>query len=239
MMFIGVPNFADSLEAVRTLVYDKKRYTLEELVWQLENDFPDETVRLDCLNNAPKYGNDIGEVDGLAAWSINTACDYLDELSARWGYIFYAQPFTFLWMVDHGKTCGASADGRRKGEILAYSVSPMQGRDHAGFTALVNTLCSLPTKRAPGSTSAIVEADPVFFNDENIDYFTELMFAGAEKGLCNVQFNVVTADTLRDAQIHPENHRNLAVRVSGFSQKFCLLDKTLQDHIIARTKHRM
>ena len=126
---------------------------------------------------------------------------------------------------------------RRKGEILAYSVSPMQGRDLGGFTALINSLAGLPTKKAPGTASAIVEADPRLFSDENIPFFADVLLTGAEKGLSNVQFNVVNAETLRDAQQHPEKHRNLAVRVFGFSQKFNLLDKNLQDHIIHRTKH--
>jgi formate C-acetyltransferase len=237
MMFFGVPNLADSLAAINRLIFQEKRYTMGALMEQLRNNFPDEAVRLDFVNKAPKFGNDVAEVDSLMAEILNMACDYLQELSVKHGYMFFAQPFTFLWMVDHGKTSAASADGRRNGEILAYSVSPMQGRDHNGFTALINSLSSLPTKKTPGTTSAIVEADPQLFTDRNIPYFADILRAGAEKGLCNVQFNVVTAETLLDAQVHPENHRNLAVRVSGFSQKFYLLDKTIQDHIIGRTKH--
>ena len=107
-----------------------------------------------------------------------------------------------------------------------------------GFTALINSLCSLPTTKAPGCTSAIVEVEPKLFSDKNLSAFADILLTAAAQGLCNIQFNVVDADILRDAQLHPENHRNLAVRVSGFSQKFCLLDKNMQDHIIARTKHQ-
>lgn len=238
MMLLGIPNLADSLTALRELVYVKKIYTLEEIIYQLINDFPDETVRLDLINKAPKFGNDIDEVDSLAAEIMSFACDWLDELSKKYGYSFHAQPFTFLWMVDHGRLTAATPDGRHKGEIMAYSVSPMQGRDFNGFTSLINSISSLPTVKAPGTTSAIVEVDPQLFTDKNIGSFADILLAAAGKGLCNVQFNVVDAETLIDAQKHPDKYRNLAVRVSGFSQKFYLLDKTMQDHIISRTKHK-
>ena len=101
----------------------------------------------------------------------------------------------------------------------------------------MRSLCKLPTKRTSATTSAIVEVDPHLFTDRNIPLFADLMRAAAQQGLSNVQFNVVDADTLLDAQRHPERHRGLAVRVSGFSQKFSLLDRALQDHIINRTKH--
>ncbi len=237
IMLGGIPNLADSLMAVKKLVFEEERLTLTELLYQLENDFPDEAVRLDLVNKAPKFGNDIDEVDDIACEITDFACDVLEELSEKYGLMFHAQPFTFLWMIDHGRETAATPDGRHKGEIIAYSVSPMQGRDFNGFTALLNSIAKLPTKRAPGTTSAIVEVDPKLFTDANIDRFVDILLAASERGLCNVQFNVVSAQTLLDAQKHPEKYNNLAVRVSGFSQKFNLLDRRMQDHIIGRTKH--
>ena len=87
------------------------------------------------------------------------------------------------------------------------------------------------------TTSAIVEVDPKLFTDKNIGILADILLAGAAKGLSNVQFNTIDADTLIDAKAHPEKYNNLAVRVSGFSQKFNLLSPELQDHIIGRTKH--
>lgn len=237
IMLLGLPNLADSLAAVRDLVFEQKRFTMEELLYQLKNDFPDEAFRLDLIHKAPKFGNDDPKVDQLANQLMDTACRSVENCSKEYGYCFHAQPFTFLWLVDHGRNTAATPDGRRNGENIAYSVSPMQGRDFNGFTALINSLSCLPTKKAPACTSAIVEADPQLFTDKNIPYIADIMLTAAAKGLSNIQFNIVNAETLIDAQKHPEKHRNLAVRVSGFSQKFCLLDKPLQDHIIARTKH--
>ena len=237
VMLMGVPNLADSLEVIRKFVYEEKKYTLAELKEILINDYPDESVRLEFINKAPKFGNDIESVDSIAYDIIDKFCDYLDEAQEKYGLNFIAQPFTFLWMISHGKHCIASPDGRKKGEILAYSLSPMQGRDFNGLTSLFNSLSKLPTKRTPGTTSAIVEIDPKLFTDRNIPLLASVLFAAGSQGLQNVQFNTIDADILMDAKLHPEKHKNLAVRVSGFSQKFNLLVPELQDHIISRTKH--
>jgi len=237
IMLDGIPNLADSLEAIREFVYKRKTCTLEELKAILEQDFPDESVRLEMINKAAKFGNDIESVDSLAADLIHTACDVLEELSRKFELSFHPQPFTFWWMVDRGQETAATPDGRHRGEIIAYSVSPMQGRDFNGLTALLNSISRLPTKRTPGTTSAIVEVDPKLFTDRNISVLTDILYAAAENGLENVQFNTIDADTLIDAQKHPEKYNNLAVRVSGFSQKFNLLSEDLQNHIIGRTKH--
>lgn len=238
IMLGGVPNLADSLQAIKTLVYDEKRYTLRKVKEILEADFPDERVRLEFVNKAPKFGNDIDSVDMIAKDIIDISCDYLEEFSDIYGLSFHAQPFTFLWMIEHGRESAASPDGRRKGEVIAYSLSPMQGRDFKGLTALFNSLSKLPTKRTPGTTSAIVEVDPKLFTDKNIPHLVTILMVSSKKGLENVQFNTVDADTLIDAKKNPDKYRNLAVRVSGFSQKFCLIAPDLQDHIIARTKHK-
>ncbi|MBQ3050256.1 MAG: helix-turn-helix domain-containing protein [Oscillospiraceae bacterium] len=237
VMFGGVPNLADSLAVIKKFVYDDKTYTLERLKNVLENNFPDEAERLTFVNKAPKYGNDIDEVDEIAADLIDKGCDMLVRLSKKYAIEFHAQPFTYLWMLDQGHHSAASPDGRRKGETTAYSCSPMQGRDFNGLTAMLNSIAKLPGKKAPGTVSAIVEIDPKLFCDRNLDAMTDIFIAASQKGLCNVQFNIIDADTLIDAQKHPEHYNNLAVRVSGFSQKFNLLSTDLQNHIIGRTKH--
>lgn len=237
VMLGGIPNLADSLEVIRKFVYTDKKYSLKELKYILENNYPDESVRLEFLNKAAKFGNDIDDVDLIAVDIVNIACDYLEELSEKYGLSFHAQPFTFLWMIDHGKHSAATPDGRRKGEIIAYSVSPMQGRDFNGLTAVLNSIAKLPTKRTPGTTSAIIEVDPKLFTARNISVLTDIFLASSNKGLQNVQFNTIDADTLMEAQKYPEKYNNLAVRVSGFSQKFNLLSPEMQNHIIGRTKH--
>jgi formate C-acetyltransferase len=210
---------------------------LAELKEILENNYPDESVRLAFMNKAAKFGNDMDEVDSIAVSITDHACDQLDILSEKYGISFHAQPFTYLWMIVHGERSCASPDGRKAGEPIAYSVSPMQGRDFSGLTAIMNSISKLPTQKTSGTTSAIVEVDPKLFTDRNIDALTDVLVVAGRKGLSNVQYNVVDAETLMDAKKHPEKYNNLAVRVSGFSQKFNLLNEDLQDHIIGRTKH--
>jgi formate C-acetyltransferase len=113
----------------------------------------------------------------------------------------------------------------------------MQGRDQRGLSALIHSLAKLPQHMAAGSTSAIVEAEPVLFAGENLDHLVTLLQTAIQEGVGQLQFNVVSEETLRRAQAEPDKYRNLAVRVSGFSQRFCLLSQEIQDHIIARTKH--
>ncbi len=237
VMLAGLPNLADSLAVIKKFVYEERKYTLPQLREILEQDFPVESVRLEFIKKAPKFGNDIEEVDSIANDLLNFACDELEKCSEKYGRSFHAQPFTFLWMFDHGRVSAASPDGRKKGEIIAYSVSPMQGRDFNGLTAVLNSIAKLPTKRTPGSASAIIEVDPKLFTDKNIGILTDILIAAGKTGLSNVQFNTIDANTLIDAQKYPEKYNNLAVRVSGFSQKFNLLGKDMQDHIIGRTKH--
>ena len=237
IMLGGVPNLADSLAVIRKFVYQEKKYTLTELKKILEEDYPDDRIRLEFINKAPKFGNDIDEVDQIAVDLVNHACDELEKLSVKYERAFHAQPFTFLWMIDQGEHSAASPDGRKKGEPIAYSVSPMQGRDFNGLTAVLNSIAKFPTTRTPGTTSAIVEIDPKLFTDRNIGALTDILIAASKKGLSNVQFNTVDADTLISARDYPDKYNNLAVRVSGFSQKFNLLSPELQEHIIGRTKH--
>lgn len=238
IMLCGIPNLVDSLLTVRKLVYDDKRCTLDYMRSQLEADFPDEAFRRECMNRSVRYGNDEDEADLLAAEIIDLSCDILDAMDQKYGCSFHPQPFTYLWMIDHGNVSAASPDGRHRGETIAYSMSPMQGRDMNGFTAVMNTLSKLPSKRCPGTISAIIEVDPKLFTDDNLPVFADILLSSAGRGLSNVQFNTIDADTLLDAQKNPEKHAGLAVRVSGFSQKFNLLEKPLQDHIIGRTKHQ-
>lgn len=236
-MPMGIPNVADSLAAIEFKVYQKAELTLPELVEALRADFPLESLRLALLNQVPKFGNDDDIVDTLAARVFRHYCMLMREVSDLYGISFLAQPFTFLWLVEAGKLTAATPDGRHRGENLAYSVSPMQGRDFKGLSALVNSLAKLPQRLAAGSTSAIVETEPVLFSDGNIDHLVTLLSLAIKKGVGQLQFNVVNEETLRKAQAEPDKYRNLAVRVSGFSQKFCLLSREIQDHIIARTKH--
>ncbi len=146
--------------------------------------------------------------------------------------------FSFTLMLGMGAATGATPDGRLAGEPLAYSVSAVQGRDERGLTAMLMSLSRLPHYLAAASSSAIIEVDPVLLEGEGQARFADLLQTAIRQGVGQMQWNVVSAELLRKAQTNPEAYRSLCVRVSGFSQQFILLNKDLQEHIIARTKHR-
>jgi hypothetical protein len=146
--------------------------------------------------------------------------------------------FSFLCNLDFGRCLGATPDGRKAGEPIAYSLSAQQGRDERGATAMLKSLAHLPHDRAAGASAAIIELDPAVVEGEaGVERLTTLMRAALAMEIGQLQFNVVTVEKLRQAQKDPEHYGDLPVRVAGFSQKFKLVPPDLQEHIIARTKH--
>ncbi len=236
---IGIPNVADSLWAVDKLVFREGALTMRELVAALDADFDGcEPLRLMLLNRAEKYGNDCPEVDEWAARVAGHYCDHVGSLRTWFGGTFHAHLFSFLWNVNPcGVKTAALPDGRKAHEPLAYSLSSTAGRDRQGITAFFNSLSRIPHEKAAGSSSAIIELAPSFFEGEGRGKFMQVLRAAIDAGVGQMQFNVVSADRLRQAQEDPEHFGNIIVRVSGFSQEFRLVDKPLQDHIIERTKH--
>jgi formate C-acetyltransferase len=236
---IGIPNVADSLWAVQKLIFDEKQLCMAELLEALDRDYEGcEPLRLMLLNRAEKYGNDCPEVDAWAARAAEHICDTLAGHRTWFGGSFHAHLFSFLWNVGPcGDVTGATPDGRRAGEPLAYSLSASAGRDRQGLTAFFNSLAKMPHKKAAGSSSAIVELAPSFFEGAGRAKFVEVLQRAIAAGVGQMQFNVVSAERLRQAQEDPEHYGNIIVRVSGFSQEFRLVDRPLQNHIIERTKH--
>ncbi|MFH1008256.1 MAG: pyruvate formate lyase family protein [Candidatus Latescibacterota bacterium] len=237
---IGIPNVADSLAAIRKLVFEEGTLSLDQLGRLLRTNYEGaEKERLTLLRKAPKYGNDEDEVDCIAAEVAAHYCQLMHGHRTVSGGRFHVHLFSFVWHLNPcGDKTGASPDGRHAGDPLAYSLSPMQGRDATGLTAVLNSLIKMPHHLAAASSSAIIEVDPALFEGARRDQLVAILKTSIDRGLGQLQLNVVTVDTLKKAQQEPETYRNLQVRVSGYSYRFCLLDRAMQDHIIARTKHR-
>ncbi|MHB0999665.1 MAG: pyruvate formate lyase family protein [Armatimonadota bacterium] len=235
---VGVPNIADSLASLKTAVFDDNLVSPSDMLNALRDNFSGkEDLRLYLKNRMPKYGNDDLLVDTFASDIVSQYCKQLDKYEAPNGGNYFVHLFTFTLMISMGKQTGASPDGRLSREPLAYSLSPAQGRDKEGLTAVINSLSRIPHHLAAASSSAILEADPKLLEGPGREAFVDLLITAVKQGVGQMQFNVVSADTLREAQRNPERYSNLCVRVSGFSQQFSLLDREMQDHIIARTKH--
>jgi formate C-acetyltransferase len=238
--FMGTANTADSLRAMEKLVFKEGKVGKAELLEALRTNFEGaQGLRQMLLNDAEKYGNDQKEVDEIAAWVANDFIDLMDGYRSALGGRFHVHLFSFLQNVYFGRGMGATPDGRKAGEPIAYSLSAQQGRDEKGVTAMLNSLSKLPHDRAAGASAAIIDIDPKLVQGQaGIDRLSQIVRAAIRMGVGQMQFNVVTEERLRQAQTEPEKYGNIPVRVAGYSQMFKLLPAELQEHVIARTKHR-
>jgi formate C-acetyltransferase len=237
--FMGTANTADSLWAMKKLVFEEGKVGKEELLEALKANFEGaEGLRQMLLNGAEKYGNDKKDVDEIAAWVANDFIDLMDGYRSALGGRFHVHLFSFLQNVYFGRGLGATPDGRKAGEPIAYSLSAQQGRDEKGVTALLNTLAKLPHSRAAGASAAIIDLNPKLVDGEKgAKQMAQIVRSAIKMGVGQMQFNVVTVERLRQAQKDPERYGNIAVRVAGYSQMFKLLPAELQEHVISRTKH--
>ncbi|MEA4965955.1 MAG: formate C-acetyltransferase/glycerol dehydratase family glycyl radical enzyme [Oscillospiraceae bacterium] len=235
---IQVANVADSLAAIKALVYDRKTLSAEHLLRALQTNFQDdELTRLTLLNQAPKYGNDIEWVDALGAKWANYFADGLTKYRNGRGGIYQMGLYTVSAHVPMGQNVGASADGRHARDPLADGgVSAMYGRDIHGPTALLHSVSRLPFEKAGNGSLLNMKFLPSFFRtEEGIEKFTDLIRAFVRLGISHIQFNVLNESDLLAAQKEPEKYRGLTVRVAGYTAYFTELAHDLQDEIIART----
>jgi len=238
--FLGAPNIADSLMALKKLLFEEKHFTAGELLDALRKNFEgQEPLRQMLLKDAPKYGNDHGETDEFACRACEHFIALMDRMRSPLNGRYYVHLFTFLCNIQFGKSLGATPDGRRAGQPLAYSLSAHQGRDEHGLTAMINSLAKLPHDQCGGATAAILEIDPALVKGEaGVERLSQTIQTAIGMGVGQMQWNVTTVERLRKAQEDPEKYGNIPVRVAGFSQMFKLINRELQDHIIARTKHK-
>jgi formate C-acetyltransferase len=237
---IQAANVADSLAAVKKLVFEQKKIKPEELLRALEADFETyEQLRLVLLNRVPKYGNDVAWVDELGAQWVKTFAEGLKQYSNVRGGPYHTGLYTVSAHVPMGQNVGATPDGRRAGEPLADGgVSAMYGRDLQGPTALLKSVSRIPARYGSNGTLLNMKFLPDFFEtEEKRAKFDALLRAFVRLRINHVQFNVVGAETLRAAQNNPEEYRSLTVRVAGYTAYFTELAGDLQNEIIARTAY--
>jgi len=235
---VGVANVGDSLAAVRKLVFEEKEISIEELENVLANNFDGhEALRQKLLNNAPKFGNDIDEVDELAREGALIYCKEVEKYENPRGGSFQPGLYPVSANVPLGAATGATPEGRLAGTPLADGVSPVGGRDQNGPTAAVNSVAKLDHHIASNGTLLNQKFHPSALEGENGSRNLNALIGSFfdQKGF-HIQNNVVSGDVLREAQKNPDNYKNLVVRVAGYSAHFVSLDKSLQDDIISRTE---
>ena len=247
---VGIANMADSLAAIKKLVYEEKKITPEQLWNAILDDFQSEEnkkIQEMLVNEAPKYGNDNDYVDDLA---VECYEPYIDEIrkypSTRYargpiGGIRYAGTSSISANVGQGMGTMATPDGRNAKEPLAEGCSPAHNADKSGPTAVFKSITKLPTEKITGGVLLNQKMTPQMLSTEENKQKLEMMLRAFFNRLhgYHVQYNIVSRETLLDAQAHPEKHKDLIVRVAGYSAFFNVLSRKTQDDIIGRTEQSL
>jgi formate C-acetyltransferase len=239
---IGIANLSDSLYVIKKVVYDNKEMTLPKLLEILDTNYKGyETLRQRFINKFEKYGNDVDEVDYLGSEILAYYCKEVEKYKNIRGGFFQPGSYTVSAHIPLGEAVGATPDGRLNGEQLADGgLSPMVGRDKNSPTAVLKSVSKLDNYLTSNGSLLNVKFNPsVLEGDEGIRKLVGFLQAFMRLKLQHIQFNVISAKTLRDAQKHPEKYKNLVVRVAGYSAIFVELNKSIQDDIINRTEHSL
>jgi choline trimethylamine-lyase len=233
---IGLADGVNSLAAVKKLVYDEKRLTLDELRAALRADFEGfDEVRDLCLA-APKYGNDDDKADRYVRHFAHLVVTEHDKYATLTGGTMMPSWYPVSSNVPQGMTVAALPSGRKAGAPLADGVSPNQGTDRLGPTAVLRSVGKFQHEDLDGGTLLNVKFEPqVLAGDEGLQRFAAYLRGFLDLPIYHVQFNVVKEETLRRAQAEPSEYRSLLVRVAGYSAFFVELHKDIQDDIISRT----
>ena len=236
---VQVANVADSLAAVEQAVFQEKWLSGQELLDALRTNYDGaEVLRQRLIHRVPKFGNDNARVDRYAGKWGDRYAELVEQHATIRGGVYQPGFYTVSAHVPMGAHVGATPDGRHAGTPLADGgLSPTAGRDRRGATAVLQSVSKLDLKLASNGTLLNMKFLPSFFaGDQALDKFVLLLRGFCRLHIPHVQFNVVSAATLRAAQANPEEYRSLVVRVAGYSAYFTELDKDLQNEIISRTE---
>ena len=236
---VGLGTMTDVLSSLKYNVFDKKHIRMTDLLKALKNNFKgDEPLRQRLLNKTPKYGNDDDYADGIMR-SIFEA--YYQEVTGRpnaKGGFYQINLLPTTVHVYFGKVTGATPDGRKANDPLSEGISPVQGADRQGPTAVIKSASKMDHVRTGGTLLNQKFSPQLLADDDGIDKLAFLIRSYFKMDGHHIQLNVISADTLREAQKHPEKYRDLIVRVAGYSDYFVDIGKDLQNEIIRRTEHR-
>ena len=239
MQHTGIANAVNSLLAIRKAVFEEKLVTLPQLSKILKNNYEGSEELLEYIRSkCPKFGNDHEEADALAARLVNEIAAKTDSMKNERGGSFMAGFYSVFHHASLGRLTGALPDGRLAGESLANGLSPAQGTDVEGPTAVIHSFRGMDQTLFSNGMVLDMKFSPSFWKSENhILMLRKMIEVYFEEGGQEIQLNVVDRETLLDAKAHPEKHKNLIVRVSGFSAYFVTLFEELQDEIIRRTEY--
>lgn len=241
---VGIGSLGNSIAAIKKLVFDDKLLTTGQLKHALDTNFMDGTtaptgaeIQQLCLH-APKYGNDDPYVDNITKDLLNIMVKELRKYKTDVGGRFQATISPVSAHIAYGMMCGATPDGRNMGVPLSEGCSPAQGSDINGPTATVKSVANLEHINLAQGTIFNMRMHPAALaNRTGLMKWADLVRTYFDMGGWEIQFNIVDAETLKAAQLTPEEYKNLVVRVVGYSAFFVNLGKPVQDDIISRTEH--
>ncbi len=235
---VGIGTLADCFSAITTQVFETHAVDMDELMRAMALNFEgSERLRQLILNRTPRYGNDDDRADDLMREGFEMFYEAVNGRPNTKQGVYRIQMLPTTCHVYFGSVTGATPDGRLSGMPVSEGISPVQGADRTGPTAVLRSAAKMDHARTGGTLLNQKFTPDLLAGEEGIEDLTRLVRSYFTMGGHHIQFNVVDAATLRAAQQHPEQHRDLIVRVAGYSDYFCDLGKTLQDEIIARTEH--
>ncbi len=237
---LGAPNVADSMYAMKELVFEQKKYSMSELIKALEADWKDnELIRRDFLNQ-PKFGNDINDVDQMVIRVSDHIRDVLKSKINIKGFPFRPSLFQYMGHTYAGIFVGATPDGRKADEPVAHGNNPMHGRNTEGISATMRSFCKIDYTKFQGGSFQI-ELQPSFFPEGSrrgdlVEAFAQGFF---EQGGVQINLNTIDLEKLKEAMIHPEKEefKNLVVKVTGYSAHFVVMDKKFQEEFLQRVNY--
>ncbi len=239
---IALASAADSLSAVKHLVFGEKRISMDALIIAIEKNFEgEELLRQILLNKAPKYGNDQPEADRMARelthWWAEETTRYM---TPHTGKRYRAGYLSWNYGIAYAPLTAATPDGRKRGTHLANGVAAAPGMDREGPTAAARSVGNLELEVVPNGASHTISLSPSLVRDaEHLRKLAGYLRGYGEHGSTALQINMIDVETLRQAQKHPEEYRNLLVRVTGYNAYFTNLGREIQEEIISREAYRL
>lgn len=238
LLATGIADLADSMAAVKKLVFEEKKVSMGTLIDALKKDFEGyDELRAMLINDAPKYGNDIPYVDEIAREFVDVSVKEAEKYTSIFGTKYMNGLVPVMANVPHGMAVWALPSGRKAKTALADGISPYPGYDKNGPTAAIKSVCTIDhTENGAGTLLNMKLTPDLILSEEGKKKLIAMLRTECDLKGYHIQFNVVDRDTLLAAQEHPEEHTDLLVRVAGYSAYFVDLRKEAQDLIIDRTE---
>jgi len=236
---VGLGSITDCLSGINHNVFEQKTFSMGDLLAALENNFKGhERIHQILRNRTPHFGNDDDRADHLMVRVFNAYFDAIDGRPNTRGGEYHINLLPTTCHVYFGSVTGATPDGRLAWTPLSEGISPVQGHDRCGPTAVLRSAAKMDHARTGGTLLNQKFTPQLLEGDDGLNHLVQVVRTYFKLDGHHIQFNVVDADTLREAKKHPQEHRDLIVRVAGYSDYFCDLSDSLQDEIIARTEHQ-